>query len=88
MPVNKVFRTIRVTAPRIWRIFDYWIKKAVAKDDVSEVEQIGIDETSSKKDHDYVTVTVDVDNKRVIHAGEGKDNTTIDVNVALFFLTA
>lgn len=78
MPVNKVSRTIRVTAPRIWRIFDYWIKKAVAKDDVSEVEQIGIDETSSKKGHNYVTVTVDVDNKRVIHAGEGKDNTTIE----------
>jgi transposase len=78
MPVNKVSRTIRVTAPRIWRIFDYWIKKAVAKDDVSEVEQIGIDETSSKKGHNYVTVTVDLGNKRVIHAGEGKDNTTIE----------
>lgn len=77
MPVNKVSQTTRVTAPRIWRIFDYWVNKAVAADDVSEVNQIGIDETSSKKGHNYVTVTVDVDNKRVIHAGEGKDNTTI-----------
>lgn len=73
MPVNKVAQTIRVTAPRLWRIFNYWIKKAVAKDKVSSVEQIGIDETSSRKGHNYVTVTVDIQEKRVIHVSQGKD---------------
>lgn len=73
MPVNKVAKTVRVTAPRLWRVFNYWIKKAIAKDNVSSVEQIGIDETSSRKGHNYVTVTVDVQERRVIHACEGKD---------------
>jgi transposase len=73
MPVSKVASTVRVTAPRVWRVFGYWIKKAIAKDSVSSVEQIGIDETSSRKGHNYVTVTVDVQERRVIHVGEGKD---------------
>lgn len=77
MPVNKVAQTIRVTAPRLWRVFNYWIKKAVAKDKVSSVEQMGIDETSSRKGHNYVTVTVDVQQKRVIHVSEGKDANAI-----------
>ena len=45
MPVNKVAQTVRVTAPRIWRILNYWIKIAIKKERVSKVEQIGIDET-------------------------------------------
>jgi len=73
MPVSKVAKTLRVTAPRLWRVFGYWIKKAITKDDVSLVKQIGIDETSSRKGHNYVTVSVDIEARRVIHVGEGKD---------------
>jgi len=35
MPVNKVAQTVRVKAPRIWRVFNYWIKIAIKKDIVS-----------------------------------------------------
>lgn len=73
MPVNKVAKTLRITAPRIWRLFTYWIKRAISKDDVSQVEQIGIDEKSSHKGHHYVTVTIDCQERRVIHVGEGKN---------------
>jgi transposase len=77
MPVNKVAQTIRVSAPRVWRIFNYWIGKAVAKDDVSDVRQIGIDETSSRKGHNYVTVGIDIEKRRAIHVGEGKDASAV-----------
>jgi transposase len=77
MPVNKVAQTTRVTAPRIWRIFNYWVKKAISKDNVREVKQIGIDETSSRKGHNYVTVGIDIEQRRVIYAGEGKDAETV-----------
>jgi len=79
MPVNKVAETTRLTAPRIWRIFNYWIKQAVSKDTVSEVKQIGIDETSSRKGHNYVTVAIDIEKRRAIHVGTGKDKSTIKV---------
>ncbi len=77
MPVNKVAQTIRVSAPRVWRIFNYWIGKAVPNDDVSDVRQIGIDETSSRKGHNYVTVGIDIEKRRAIHVGEGKDASAV-----------
>ena len=41
MPVCKVADTLDVTQHRIWRIFNYWIKRAFAKDDLSRVTRIG-----------------------------------------------
>jgi transposase len=77
MPVNKVAETVRISAPRVWRVFNYWISKAVSEDKVSDVHQIGIDETSSRKGHNYVTVGIDIEKRRVIHVCEGKDASTI-----------
>jgi transposase len=77
MPVNKVASTLRVVAHRIWRVFNYWVKDAVAEDSLAGVTQIGIDETSAKKGHDYVTVCADLEKRRVIHVSAGKDANTI-----------
>lgn len=77
MPVSKVSQTLRETSPRIWRIFNHWIGKAVSQDDVSNVLHVGIDETSSRKGHNYVTVGIDIAARRVIHAGEGKDANSV-----------
>jgi len=63
--------------PRIWRIFDYWMAQATADEDLSEVSHLGIDETSSKKGHKYVTVFVDMEERRVIGVQAGKDSNTI-----------
>jgi len=77
MPVSKVSSIVKVTAPRIWRVFDYWINLAVSKDDLSNVTQIGMDETSRKKCHNYVTIFADLDSRMVVHACEGKDSDTV-----------
>lgn len=77
MPVNKVAETVRISAPRVWRVFNYWISKAVSEDKVSDVHQIGIDETSSRKGHNYVTIGIDIEKRRAIHVSEGKDASTI-----------
>lgn len=77
MPVSNVADSIKVTAPRVWRVFDYWIERAKSKDDLSNVCEIGIDETSSKKGHSYVTTFVDMENHRVIDVQPGKDSATI-----------
>ena len=66
MSVSDVVSLLGVTAPRIWRIFDYWMLQASAAEDLSEVSQLGIDETSSKKGHEYVIVFVDMEERRVI----------------------
>jgi transposase len=78
MPVCNVAETLEVTQPRIWRVFDYWIKKAVSKDDLSEVKRVGVDETSRKKGHEYITQFVDLDKSRTIFVTEGKDAATVE----------
>lgn len=72
MPINKVGSTIRVTPHRVWRVFNHWVEKGVKKDDLSTVTQIGIDDTSSRKGHNYVTVNVDLEKRRVIHVCEDR----------------
>ncbi|CAN5435874.1 ISL3-like element ISMac21 family transposase [soil metagenome] len=77
MPVNKVASTLRVVAHRLWRVFNFWVKDARQQDSLAEVKQIGIDETSAKKGHDYVTVCADLEKRRVIHVSEGREATVV-----------
>jgi transposase len=77
MPVSRAANTVSEYPNRIWTIFNYWIGIAYDEADHSQVEQIGVDETSAKKGHDYVTVAVDLKKRAVIHAVEGKDAATI-----------
>lgn len=78
MPVNKAADILKVYPKRLWTMFNYWVALALSKDKQSTVTAIGIDETSRKKGHDYVTVAVDLNEKRVLFVTEGKDEKTID----------
>ncbi|QDH81238.1 ISL3 family transposase [Echinicola soli] len=77
MPVNKASGVLDIYPQRLWNIFSYWIKKAYNSDEQSGVKVLGIDETSSKKGHRYVTVAVDMEERRVVHAVPGKGADTI-----------
>jgi transposase len=77
MPVNKAASILDVYAKRLWTVFNYWVSRAVDKDDVSDVEKVGIDETSSKKGHKYVTIAADLNERRVIFVTPGKDEQSI-----------
>lgn len=76
MPVSSVSRTLHETAPRIWRIFNHWVCKAVEKIDMSKVRHIGVDETSKRKGHNYITQFVDLDTRKTIFVADGKDAST------------
>jgi transposase len=45
--------------------------------DYSEVREVGFDETSNKRGHDYVSLFVDLNGPDVIFATEGKDSSTV-----------
>ena len=62
---------------RLMRIVSHYVTKGRSCVDMSRVRNIGIDETSKKKGHDYITVFVDLDEEKVLFATPGKDNTTI-----------
>ncbi len=78
MPVCKAADIMDVYPQRLWKVFSYWIEKAHQADDQSGVTVLGIDETSSKKGHSYVTVAVDMDQRRMVYAVPGKGADTID----------
>lgn len=77
MPVNVMARLFSVTDTRLWRVINAYVELARAKEDFSDVKRIGIDETSVKKGHDYVSFFFDLDRKKLMFGTEGKDNETV-----------
>lgn len=78
MAINKIGKLLSEYPKRIWTIFDYWIGIAYSEANHTEITKLGIDETSRKKGHEYITVAVDMEQKRTVHVTEGKDAQTIE----------
>jgi transposase len=77
MPVNKIGNLIKENAHRLWTIFNYWIRRAYNADQPKIPKKLGLDETSKKKGHDYVTLAIDLDERRVLHVAERKDKNAV-----------
>jgi len=82
MPVNKVAKVVKVYPNRLWRIFNYWISIAHQKDTITDLTKVGFDETSTRKGHNYITTMVDLKQRRVLFATEGKGADCISKSVA------
>ncbi len=77
MPVKRIAELVSEHDTRLWRLLQHHVNEAREQADYSDVKQVGIDETSSKRGHNYVTIVVDLKESKSIFATEGKDNTTI-----------
>lgn len=75
-PVNSVAKTVKEYPNRIWTIFRHWIEKGKCNLNLSNVRRIGVDETSRRKGHLYITQFVDLDTKQTIFVCPGKDSDT------------
>ena len=84
MPVNKVSQIIKVDDNKLWRMMQYYTEAARQQEDYSGVKQIGVDETSKAKGHDYVSLFVDLAKKRTIFVAEGKGSETMTAFVKDF----
>jgi len=82
LPVNVIARHFAVNDTRLWRVLTSYVAKARANEDFSAVRRVGIDETSSKKGHNYVTLCFDLDRKKMLFGTEGRDHETIEKFVA------
>jgi len=74
MPVAAAARYMGVTDKRLWRVVAHYVGRAVTALDLSAVRAIGLDETASKRGHNYVTVFIDMDrrDKPVLFVTPGK----------------
>lgn len=77
MPVNQTAKLVRSTDHKIWSILEKYVEAARVNSDYSDVNQIGIDETSIAKGHDYVSLFVDLKKKKTIFVAEGKGSATV-----------
>jgi len=78
MPVKSVADLIGEHDTRIWRVLEYYVLEARSEEDFSEVESVGVDETSRAKGHKYVSVFIDLDKSKVLYVCEGKDASAIE----------
>lgn len=76
MPVAHVARLIGVSDDRIWRVLDHHVQKARAMEDHSSVRRVGVDETSTRRGHRYLTFFHDADERRLLFATPGRDAAT------------
>lgn len=72
MSVNKIGKLLNVTPHRVWRVFNYWIERAYVADEPEVPKKLGLDETSKRKGHNYITLGVNLEERRVLHVAEGK----------------
>ena len=77
MPVNAIARLVQEHDTRIWRILHHYVEQARAAQDYSQVQELGIDETSRRRGHNYITVFVDLRESKVMFVTEGKDAGTL-----------
>ena len=77
MPVAAVAALIGETDMRIWRVLHHYVDVAVEAQDLSRLERLGIDETSSRRGQNYVSVFADLDERRAVFAVEGRDQETV-----------
>lgn len=77
MPVNVIARIVGEHDTRLWRILKHYVNEAREAEVCTEVTSIGIDETSSKRGHNYISLFVDLAKSKVLFATEGKDEKTV-----------
>lgn len=77
MPVKKVANLINKHDTTLWPILHHYVEEAREREDFSSVQHVGFDETSRRKGHEYVSIFMDLEKRKVISVTEGKDQHTL-----------
>jgi transposase len=77
IPLTIIGGIVSEYSDRLMRIINFYVTEAREKVDMSQVINVCIDETSTKRGHRYVTIFTDPKQQRVLFATQGKDNQTV-----------
>jgi len=77
MPIAPLAQMAREHDTRIWRVIEHHVDAARSGMDFSEVDEVGMDETSARRGQDYVSIFMDLRQRRVMFATEGRDAATV-----------
>ena len=74
MPVSEVAALVGgVHDTQLWRFINAYVAKEYENKDYSDSTRLSFDETSNKKGHKYFLIVTDLDKRKVINVGIGKD---------------
>jgi len=79
MPVLAAAKELGIHDTRLWRLLRFHVNKAFEAQEIGCLKRIGVDETSARKGHDYITVFVDLDARRVLFACEGRTGVALSL---------
>ena len=68
---------LKITDKRLWRIVFHYVETAVSRMDLASVRRVSIDETAAKRGHDYITLVVDIDERRVVFVADGRSGKAV-----------
>jgi transposase len=77
MPFAAVARLVGLSWHRVYAVCARYVQRALADADLSEVTAVAIDETASRRGHNYVTLVADMTARRVVFVTEQRDSQTI-----------
>jgi transposase len=77
MPIAPLAQMAREHDTRIWRVIEHHVNTTRAKMDFSGVTKVGCDETSARRGQDYVSIFMDLVERRVMFATPGRDADTV-----------
>lgn len=77
---TSVAKQLKINVQRVETIFHLYTNEDFQRhnsEKLSSVKKVGIDETSTKKGHNYMTIFVDLEDFQLLHIEQGKDSQTI-----------
>lgn len=75
--LKEVGKLMNVEGRVIGRIVKHYVNEAITHQPLEPVKNASVDETSVKRGHNYITVITDVDRKKVVGIGVGKDQEAV-----------
>jgi transposase len=77
MPVAAAARILGEHDTKLWRVVHHYVEAALAGLDLSALKRVCIDETAAKRGHNYITLFVDIDARKVVFIAEGRGAGTV-----------
>ena len=78
MPVRAAAEMVGEHDTLLWRMIHHYVGAAVDRMDLAAVKRVAIDETAAKRGHNYISLFVDIDERKVVFVTEGRDAKTVE----------
>ena len=77
MTIEDISHSLDMSWNRVKEIEKSYLKRHFSRPDLTNVRYIAIDEYAVSRGHEYMTVVMDLDSKRVLYVGEGRSQESL-----------